>query len=1208
MSSVFDFCPLWGTWEIDRNSEPLGKGSYGTVWKAHRRDAVTGDVFYSAIKHISIPRDERDIAALMEDSVFSNRESAKQYYSKILESLVSEIKTMYSLRGNTNIVSYEDHMIIPKQGTVGYDLFIRMELLKSLPVRLKEGQFQRSDVIKLGMDISKAIEVLNSHSYVHRDIKPQNIFVNDMGDYKLGDYGTARILDASTIAMTKSGTPAYMAPEIYKCEQANNTVDIYSLGIVMYRLMNGNRLPFTSLTAETISPTESESALIRRIRGDRLPSPAYADAGLAKVILKACAYSPSDRYQSGLELYDALKALQTGKNYEEEQTLDEETIDISVVSKSNRSAEYAAANQLLREGKYDEAVKCFTKLGDYNDSYKKLEEAYAGARKASDYQNAIQMLDAGKYSEAVTAFKALGGFRDSNARAEEAAAKERLEKAYAMAESLYAAKKYNDAAKAFQSLNDYKDSEEKAREALEKERQNRHKKTIIAVCGVLAFIAVVFAVVKMSYRKPPIPVPDPSPTVAVSEASVEDETANEDVVPAGDDTNIVDEISIEDAAPAVDEAITADETPITDVTSTGSETITGDMTPTEEVVSGKDEVVTEDATSIEDVAFAGDKTVTENTTSTENETPIKDETPTETVALTEDKAAIEDETFDEVVTDTPTVTVGTTPTATPTVTPTAPPTPTPTPMPTIALQISVSEYDHIEGDIVYVTGDQVSVTWQPDANRDLLVSYQATMEGPDGETRELIVSDNERADIDLTELSAGIYTVQVIARSDLYPEIHPQTVSISIAVPEATVEFNDASIQRAVMTALRKADGAVYERELQDVTSLNLRDMSIKDISDLALFSNLSSLDLANNEIEDIAALAGLYELESLDLGGNSIQDISALSKLKKLKILGLADNAVSDISVLSDLTDLKEVYLNGNPIEDISSLGNLKELEVLNVNGAGDDIDLAPLSGLTKLREYEGPQIKWPLDEEAVIVGVWPDTIDDATSSELAFEDAFLAAGVTRTGRMVTSKDKSIEYLNKCILGAIQSGVKVDGICLIPYEGLDYSKSVAKAVSNGVALHVMSDPEPEAIYDEICTLYGISGDYSLGGTVGWPTSEEAKIAVIYTDSVLTSNSLKKAVEEANAIVGYKSLGSMVATKDQSEQYLEYCINGGNNSNETIDAIYMFPYKGIDYSAAIRMAQIRGIPVHIFNTEDPAAVFSDICELCQKSEVDNPFK
>ena len=110
-----------------------------------------------------------------------------------------------------------------------------------------------ADVVHLGKDIASAIDVLNRFHLVHRDIKPQNIFVNDLGDYKLGDYGTARAMESAATAMSRKGTYNYMAPEIYRNQPADSRVDIYSLGLVLYRLMNGNRLPFLPLQGDVTS-------------------------------------------------------------------------------------------------------------------------------------------------------------------------------------------------------------------------------------------------------------------------------------------------------------------------------------------------------------------------------------------------------------------------------------------------------------------------------------------------------------------------------------------------------------------------------------------------------------------------------------------------------------------------------------------------------------------------------------------------------------------------------------------------------------------------------------------------------------------------------------------------------------------------------------------------------------------------------------------
>ena len=100
MSDIRDFCPLWGEWEVESK---LGEGSYGAVWKV-KRNVVGGKVYYAAVKHISIPKDESEIDRLIDEGIFTDQESAKRYYDNTLKSLVDEIDAMHALRGYTNIV------------------------------------------------------------------------------------------------------------------------------------------------------------------------------------------------------------------------------------------------------------------------------------------------------------------------------------------------------------------------------------------------------------------------------------------------------------------------------------------------------------------------------------------------------------------------------------------------------------------------------------------------------------------------------------------------------------------------------------------------------------------------------------------------------------------------------------------------------------------------------------------------------------------------------------------------------------------------------------------------------------------------------------------------------------------------------------------------------------------------------------------------
>lgn len=152
-----------------------------------------------------------------------------------VEEISNEYRLLGALRGHPNVVNCEDQMIIPHENDMGWDIYIRMELLQSLPDYVRENGMTVDSVIKLGSDMCSALELCRENNIIHRDIKPQNIFVSRYGVFKLGDFGVAK---ASTIRTSadKVGTYSYMAPEVYKGRGYDDRVDIYSLGMVLYWL------------------------------------------------------------------------------------------------------------------------------------------------------------------------------------------------------------------------------------------------------------------------------------------------------------------------------------------------------------------------------------------------------------------------------------------------------------------------------------------------------------------------------------------------------------------------------------------------------------------------------------------------------------------------------------------------------------------------------------------------------------------------------------------------------------------------------------------------------------------------------------------------------------------------------------------------------------------------------------------------------------
>ena len=296
----------WPEWKI---TEKIGEGSFGKVYKAQRTER--GKSFYSAIKIINIPGSQSELNSVRSET--GDDQSARQYFQNLVEECIQEISTMEYFRGNSYIVSVEDFKVMEYLDVIGWEISIRMEYLTSFIDYCAERQLTEKEVIQLGMDLSKALEYCRKLKIIHRDIKPENIFVSRFGDFKLGDFGIARELERTMSGFSKKGTYSYMAPEMYKGEKYDSRVDIYSLGIVLYKLMNHNRLPFMSLEKQFITYRDKENALNKRIAGEQMSAPADAGAQFARIILKACAYDPTQRYQTPEEFYRALDDLKNGR-------------------------------------------------------------------------------------------------------------------------------------------------------------------------------------------------------------------------------------------------------------------------------------------------------------------------------------------------------------------------------------------------------------------------------------------------------------------------------------------------------------------------------------------------------------------------------------------------------------------------------------------------------------------------------------------------------------------------------------------------------------------------------------------------------------------------------------------------------------------------------------------------------------------------------
>ena len=291
---------FWPGWSV---AGILGHGSYGKVY-AIERD-VFGHTEKAALKVISIPQNDGEIEELYNDGYDS--ESITQRFKSYLQDIVREYSLMSEMKGHTNIVYCDDLRYVQHDDGMGWDIYIKMELLTPLPKILGNG-FSEKLIIKLGLDICNALILCKSKNIVHRDIKPQNIFVSSDGDFKLGDFGIAKTAERTTSG-TKTGTYKYMAPEVYNNQPYGHSVDIYSLGMVLYWLLNERRTPFLPLPPKVPTATDEDRARDLRFAGIPIPEPLHGSNALKRIVLKACAFLPEERYKRADEMRKDLLVL-----------------------------------------------------------------------------------------------------------------------------------------------------------------------------------------------------------------------------------------------------------------------------------------------------------------------------------------------------------------------------------------------------------------------------------------------------------------------------------------------------------------------------------------------------------------------------------------------------------------------------------------------------------------------------------------------------------------------------------------------------------------------------------------------------------------------------------------------------------------------------------------------------------------------------------
>ena len=310
----------WPGWKAIRE---IGEGGYGKVYEIERtQHGITEN---DALKIIRIPKSQQQYDELAYRMSAEDNDAVNEVFIEQKDKLIEEIRAMQKLKANDNIVGIKDWSVEKLEDGYSWEIYIRMDILTPLIQYLKGKALDEGGIIRLGEDICRALIQCEKENIVHRDIKPDNIMVSPGGKFMLTDFGIARYLEDET-TMTGIGSKPYMAPEVANYLKSDKTVDIYSLGLVMYEMLNNNRPPFVKAEGK-YSALEREAAIQRRIRGEELPEPANGSEGLKRIVLKACSPASSGRYSSAEKMLEELEGLKrAGRNRVKKNMNNEEAV------------------------------------------------------------------------------------------------------------------------------------------------------------------------------------------------------------------------------------------------------------------------------------------------------------------------------------------------------------------------------------------------------------------------------------------------------------------------------------------------------------------------------------------------------------------------------------------------------------------------------------------------------------------------------------------------------------------------------------------------------------------------------------------------------------------------------------------------------------------------------------------------------------------
>ena len=245
------------------------------------------------VKIISIPASQSQVEALLLTGAYREPTAVLEYFRELADNVEKEAACLKNLSRLEGFLAFEGWQVVPMEnGKMGYEVYLLSSFRQALEKYVRRNNMTHLGALNLGIDMCNALSAARRAGWIYVDLKPSNIYISENKEYRIGDLGLMELEGLDLAALPAKYRSTYTAPELQdEMLSPNTTQDTYALGLILYQIFNNGQLPLVP------HPTE-----------DPLPPPVNADYELAEILLKACDPNPKNRWESPVEMGQALVA------------------------------------------------------------------------------------------------------------------------------------------------------------------------------------------------------------------------------------------------------------------------------------------------------------------------------------------------------------------------------------------------------------------------------------------------------------------------------------------------------------------------------------------------------------------------------------------------------------------------------------------------------------------------------------------------------------------------------------------------------------------------------------------------------------------------------------------------------------------------------------------------------------------------------------